>query len=139
MMNKLMTVLVIMMMGHSAFAVHGDHIVSCVSKDGGYGIVQLFLQDSLAEGAKDFRVLGATVGYNYSATQTMSCSESYYRKDGSGSISCAGYYYNDDLTEITIGPEDGKIYVNWQTSQAYGSLKMKTECEIRKVPTFEFF
>lgn len=124
-------VFVLMILGSAqSFAYGGDHVLECVGQPWERVWVSLDAE-SMSDESPNFRVLGAGVNYNYSSTISMACDTNYYSKDGSETISCAGYYYNDDLTVIKVYPEGEKIFAEWTTSKSYGQIDFKTECQLR--------
>jgi len=133
-MNKLIAAFVMTAMSSVSFAAQSDHVLKC--EEAPFANVWVYLDaSSLSEDASSFRVQGATITFNYSSTISMACSERYYKKDLSEEMSCAGYYYSHDFTTLQLVPEDGKVYVEWQTSEVYGQQKFKTECQLTRNPS----
>lgn len=132
MLKQLVMGLALIISANTSFANSADHMLRC--DDGNFSSVRLYLDaQSLSQTSDHFLVVGGAIAHMYSSTVSMGCDNNYYKKDGTGVLNCAGYYHSDDLTTMKVYSENGKIYVDWTTSESYGQAPMKTECVLESI------
>ena len=75
--------------------------------------------------------VNASVLHHYSSVRDMICTGNM--TEDASSIKCAGFYaWNDELLEIKLIMEDGKLFALWNTNEGYGDQEFKTECKFKE-------